>query len=374
MNIQIKEVITKKDLKKWVDFPNKLYKNAENFVPFLTMDEIETFTKEKNPAYEFCETKLFLAYKDNKIVGRIAGLINHAANKKWRTNAIRFTRFDFIDDLKVSSALFNAVVAWGKENGLTKIMGPMGFTDFDHEGMLVEGYDEFNMSITFYNYPYYLEHLTKLGFEKDADWVEYQLTVPEKIDPKLEKISNYIQKRNGYKLVTYKSRKVLKTDAFEAFKLIDEAYAHLHGTVPLTEKFTAKCINDYIPILHLDYVCSIKDKDDKIVGFALLVPSIAKASKKSNGRLFPLGWIRMLKALKGYNDTLEMYFIAVKPELQKQGIPAIIMAHMLKMLIKNKVKICETGPELELNENVQSLWKDFDVRQHKRRRCFKKEI
>lgn len=374
MSVQIKEVIKKSDLKKWVEFPNKLYKNVPNFVPFLMNDEIETFTKEKNPCYDFCDTKLFLAYKDGKIVGRIAALINHAANKKWDTKNIRFTRFDFIDDYEVSSSLFNEVIKWAKENKLTKVIGPIGFTDFDHEGMLVEGYDELNMSITFYNHPYYLEHLTKLGLEKEVDWVEYQLTVPTKLDPKINKISEYLQNRNGYKLITYTNRKVLKTDAFEAFKVIDEAFAKLYGTVPLTDEYIKKCINDYIPIVNLDYICSVKDKEDKIVGFALLVPSIAKALKKSNGRMFPFGIFRMLKALKGHNDTLEMYFIAVKPELQKQGIPAIIMNQMLKMLIKNKVKICETGPELEVNENVQNLWKGFDVRRHKRRRCFKKEI
>lgn len=372
--IQIKEVNCKRDLKKWVDFPNKLYKDVPAYVPFLMNDEIGTFTKNNNPAYDFCETKLFLAYKDGKIVGRIGGLINHAANKKWGTNSIRFTRFDFIDDYEVSSALFNKVVEWGKEKGYTKIMGPIGFTDMDHEGMLVEGFDEFNMSITFYNHPYYLDHMTKLGLEKDVDWVEYQLTVPTELDPRFEKMSDYLQKRNGYTLVTYKNRKDLKNDAFEAFKVIDEAFATLFGTVPLTDRVITKTINDNIPMLNLKYVCSVRDKDGAIIGFALLVPSIAKALKKSNGRMLPFGMFRMLNALNGKNDTLEMYFIAVKPEHQKKGLPAIIMNHMLKVLVENNIKICETGPELEVNENVQSLWKGFNVRQHKRRRCFKKEI
>lgn len=294
--------------------------------------------------------------------------------KNGGTNSIRFTRFDFIDDYEVSSALFNKVVEWGKEKGYTKIMGPIGFTDMDHEGMLVEGFDEFNMSITFYNHPYYLDHMTKLGLEKDVDWVEYQLTVPTELDPRFEKMSDYLQKRNGYTLVTYKNRKDLKNDAFEAFKVIDEAFATLFGTVPLTDRVITKTINDNIPMLNLKYVCSVRDKDGAIIGFALLVPSIAKALKKSNGRMLPFGMFRMLNALNGKNDTLEMYFIAVKPEHQKKGLPAIIMNHMLKVLVENNIKICETGPELEVNENVQSLWKGFNVRQHKRRRCFKKEI
>lgn len=374
MSVLIKEVVTKNDLKKWVDFPNKLYKDVPNYVPFLMPDEIGTFSKDKNPAYDFCETKLFLAYKDGKIVGRIGGLINHAYNKKWNKNAIRFTRFDFIDDEEVSQALFNEVVKWGKQNKLTSIMGPIGFTDLDHEGMLVEGFDELNMSITFYNHPYYLKHMEKLGLVKDVDWVEYQITIPSEINPKIEKLSNHLLKKNGYSLVTYTDRKVLKQDAYEAFKVVDEAFSVLYGTVPLTDKVIDNAINDYIPIVNLKYIVSVKDEQGKIIGFGVLVPSIAKALKKSNGRLFPLGIFRMLKALQGKNDVLEMFFVAVKEEHQKRGIPGIMMNHLLKVCIENGVKYCETGPELETNVSVQSLWKSFMTRQHKRRRCFTKEI
>ena len=374
MAIEIKEVTSKKDLKKWVDFPNKLYKNVGAYVPFLFTDEMDTFTKSKNPAYEFCETKLYLAYKDGKIAGRIAGLVNHAANEKWKTNAIRFTRFDFIDDKVVSKALFDKVVDWGKEQGFTSVMGPIGFTDMDHEGMLVDGFDELNMSITFYNHPYYIEHMEALGAKKDIDWVEYQVKVPIEIDPKLEKMNDFLTRRNGYKLVTYNDRKKLSEDAYEAFKLIDEAFSHLYGTVPLTDAVINKAVADYIPLVKLDYICSVRDSNDKIVGFAVLVPSIAKALKKSNGRMLPFGLFRLLKALKGKNDTLEMFFIAVDSDHQKKGLPAIVMNQIIKMCIKNGVKICETGPELEINENVQSLWKNFDARQHKRRRVWKKDI
>ncbi|MBE5733542.1 MAG: GNAT family N-acetyltransferase [Clostridiales bacterium] len=374
MAVVVKEVLTKKDLKKWVEFPNKLYKNVPAFVPFLTSDELATFTKKENPAYDFCETKLYLAYKNDKIVGRIAGLINHAANKKWGTSYIRFTRFDFIDDFEVSSALFNKVVEWGKNRGYDGVIGPIGFTDMDHEGMLIEGFDELNMSITFYNYEYYLTHMEKLGLTKEVDWVEYLLTVPEKRDPKLAKISEYLQKKNGYKLVTYKKTKELEADAYEAFKVIDQAFSKLYGTVPLTDNVINKTVADNIPLMNLKYICSVKDKNNVLVGFAVLVPSIAKALKKSNGKLLPFGIFRLLKALRGKNDVLEMFFIAVKPEYQSQGVPAIIMDHVVKMLIDNGVKYCETGPELELNAEVQSMWKHFSVRNHKRRRCFVKKI
>ena len=374
MSIFIKEVLTKSELSKWVEFPNTLYKDNKYYVPFLKSDEIATFTKDKNPAHEFCDTKLFAAYRDGEMVGRIAGIINHAYNRKWNKNAIRFTRFDFIDDPEVSAALFDAVVKWGKERGHTEIMGPIGFTDMDHEGMLIEGYEEFNMSITFYNYPYYLEHMERLGLRKDIDWIEYQIFVPEAPDPRIEHLSEMVMKHHGLKVVTYTDRKKLYEEAFEAFTIIDVAFSRLYGTVPLTPAVIKRAIDDNIPLVNLDYVCSVKDGEDKIVGFALMVPSIAKALKKSNGKLLPFGVFRMLRALGSDNDTLEMFFVAVKPELQSCGIPAIMLNELVKVCIKNGVKICETGPQLETNCEVHSLWNHFDKRQHRRRRCFIKEI
>lgn len=374
MGVEIREVLTKKELWSWVRFPNKLYKDNEYFVPFLESDEFETFSADKNPAYAFCETKLFLAYKEGKIAGRIAGLINHAYNSKWDKNAIRFTRFDFIDDYEVSQALFDAVVTWGKEKNYTEIMGPIGFTDIDHEGMLVEGFDKLNMSITFYNHPYYLIHMERLGLEKDIDWIEYKITVPKDGIPKIEKIANAILQKGNYKVVTYTDRKVLYKEAFEAFALIDLAYSKLYGTVPLTEDIIRSTIDGYIPLVNLDYICAIKDKEDNIVSFGIMVPSIAKALKKSNGKILPFGIVRMLRALRGKNDTLEMFLVAVDPTLQAQGLPAILISTLLKKLNENKVMYCETGPMLETNTKIHSLWRHFEKEQHKRRRCFVKQI
>lgn len=253
MCIEIKEVLTKKELWKWVRFPNKLYKDNAFFVPFLENDEFDTFSnsQEKNPAYAFCETKLFLAYQEGEIVGRIAGLINHAYNKKWNKNAIRFTRFDFIDDYAVSQALFDRVVAWGKERGFSEIMGPIGFTDIDHEGMLVEGFDKLNMSITFYNHPYYLAHMEKIGLVKDIDWIEYNIHVPDKVPSLIEKMAKHLTAKGGYQVVTYTDRKLLYKEAFEAFELIDLAYANLYGTVPLTKDIIQNAIDSYIPLVNL---------------------------------------------------------------------------------------------------------------------------
>lgn len=375
-SVTVREVVTKKDLWRWVRFPNRLYKRNPFFVPFLESDEFNTFSgsEEKNPAYAFCETKLFLAYKNGKIVGRIAGLINHAYNKKWNKNAIRFTRFDFIDDYEVSAALFESVTAWGKEKGHTEIMGPIGFTDLDHEGMLVEGFDELNMSITFYNYPYYQVHMERLGLVKDTDWIEFKISVPSEPIERIDRMFRHVSGRGNYEIVTYRDRKVLQKEAFEAFELIDSAYSKLYGTVPLTEAVIKKTIEDYIPLVNMKYICAVKDAEGRIVAFGILIPSIAKALKKSNGKIFPLGIFRLLRALKFKNDTLEMFLVAVDPELQAHGIPILIINTLLSVLIKNKVKYCETGPMLETNGAVHSLWSTFEKRQHKRRRCYIKSI
>lgn len=374
MSVTLKEVQTKKDLQTFVRFPNLLYRDNPYFVPFLGADEMETFTRDKNPAYDFCDTKLFLAYKDGKVAGRIAGLINRAYNKKWKQNALRFTRFDFIDDFEVSRALFDAVVAWGKELGFTRIMGPIGFTDMDHEGMLVEGFEEFNMSITFYNHPYYLEHMERLGLVKDIDWIEFRISVPDRPDERIRRIAEHQEKKYGLQRVVYHDRKVLYKEAFEAFDLIDQAFSVLYGTVPLTPEVIKHAVDGYIPLVKPEYICSVKDASGKIVGFGALVPSIAKALKKCDGELFPFGILRLLKALKGKNDTLEMFFVAVEPSYQSKGVPAIIIDTLTEVLIQNGVKYCETGPQLETNGAVHSLWGQFEKRQHKRRRCFAKEI
>ena len=309
-----------------------------------------------------------------KIVGRIAGLINHAYNEKWNKNAIRFTRFDFIDDFEVSKSLFDAVVSWGREKSHSEIMGPIGFTDIDHQGMLVDGFDKLNMSITFYNFPYYIEHMEKLGLSKDIDWIEYKITIPNELDPRIGKMCERLAVRGDYSVVKYTDRKLLYKDAFEAFALIDEAYSGLYGTVPLTKEVIKDAIDAYIPLVNLKYLCAVKDSSGKIVSFAIMVPSIAKALKKSNGKLFPFGIIRLLKALKCKNDTLEMFLVAVEPSLKAHGIPALVINELLMVCVENNVKYCETGPMLETNTAIHSMWRHFEKEQHKRRRCYIKSL
>ena len=371
--VVIKEVTTKKDLKKFIQFPNQLYKGNKYYVPDLISGELDNFNPKKNPAYAFCETKLFLAYIDNKIVGRIGGLISHKYNEKVNKKLIRFTRFDFIDDIEVSQALINKVEEWGKSRGLTAMMGPIGFTDIDQQGMLIEGFEEHDLSITLYNYEYYPKHLEKLGFVKDADWVEFQIFMPEKLDERIDRISEMVKNRYKFKRVYFKNNKEIYPYAYEALNVINDAFAGLYGQVAMTDEIIGKAVKEYIPIVNKDFVIVITNNEGKVIGFGLLVPSLAEAFKKSKGKLFPFGIFKILKALKN-PKILEMYFIAVLPEYQKMGVNAIIMAEAVKEGIKHNVKFAETGPELDYNENVIDQWKSFPHRQHRRRRSWIREI
>lgn len=369
--IEIVEVKTKKQLKQFVEFPNKLYKGNKYYCPPMASDEVNTFIPGKNPAFDFCESRQYLAYKDKKIVGRIAGIISYAHNERQNTKQIMFGRYDAIDDIEVAKALFNAVKQYGLEKGMTEMIGPHGFCDTDREGMLIDGFEEKNLSITIYNYPYYQQHMEKMGFVKDVDWVEYQLTMPKEINPKLIKIANHVQERYGYQVKKFKNTKEINKYAKEALNLVNEAFNELYAYVPLTDKMIDQYLKAYIPIINKDYIIVVVDKNDKVIGFGLMVPSLAEACRKHNGHLFPVGWISFLSALKSKrNKILEMYFVAVKKEYQATGVNALIMVESLKACFKNGIKIAETGPELELNNKVQDLWKGFDSRQHRRRRSW----
>lgn len=369
--IKIVEVKTRKQLKQFVEFPNKLYKGNKYYCPPMASDELNTFIPEKNPAFDYCESRQFLAYKDNKIVGRIAGIISSAHNERHNTKQIMFSRYDAIDDIEVSRALFNVVKQYGIEKGMTEMIGPHGFCDTDREGMLVDGFEEKNLSITIYNYSYYQDHMLKLGFIKDVDWVEYQLSIPNEIDPRLVKIANRVKDKYGFKVIRFKNNNEIKKYAREGLNLVNEAFNELYAYVPLTEKMIDMYIKQYIPILNKDYLVVIADKNNTVIGFGLMVPSLAEACRKHNGHLFPFGWISFLSALKSKrNKILEMYFIAVKPEYQSTGVNALIIEESLQACFKNGIKFAETGPELELNEKVRSIWKSFDARQHRRRRSW----
>ncbi|MDP4094804.1 MAG: hypothetical protein Q8920_15775 [Bacillota bacterium] len=371
--VQIKEVKTKQDLKRFIKFPYSIYSDNPNWIPPLQFDELNTLRWDKNPAFDYCEAKYWLAYKDGKIAGRIAGIISHKYIEKWGAKNARFGWVDFIDDEEVSKALFETVENWAREKGMEGLHGPLGFCDLDKEGMLIEGFDKKSMFITIYNYPYYPAHLEKMGYAKDVDWVEFELKTPEQIPEKVERINNVVLKRLKLRIYDAKKAKELLPYADGIFDLLNDAYKNLYGVVPLSDKQIKMYTKQYLGFLNPEYVKIILDEENKVAAFGICAPSLAEAAKKANGKLFPFGFIYLLRALKR-STRLDFYLVAVRPELQAKGITALLMTEITKAAIKNGVRTAETGPELEENDKVQALWKHYDTRQHKRRRSYIKKL
>lgn len=372
--VEVREVGTRRERKLFASFNADMYKDVAQAIPDLVSDEYNNFIPSRNPAFEYCRAKQFLAYKDGKCVGRIAAIINDAANTKWNTRRIRFSRVDFIDDMEVSKALFKAVEDWGREEGLAQLHGPIGFCDMDQEGMLVEGFDMVGMFITVYNHPYYVEHLHNHGFIKDIDWVEYIITMPGEPNEKINELSKLVLKRYKLKLLEPKSRKEIKPYLPKVFRLLNICYEELYGTVELSNEQIMKYYHQFILLISPDYVKFIEDEEGELVGFGLALPSMNRAVKKSNGRLFPFGWYRLLRAPYLKAEELDLYLVGVLPRMQNKGLTAILLNSMTETARRNNVKYAETGPELETNNQVQALWKHYETKQHKRRRCWIKDI
>ena len=377
MAITIKQVTTKRELKRFIRFNYELYKGNPYSVPDLYDDMLNTFNRKKNAAFEFCEAEYFLAYKDGKLVGRVAAIINNRANETWQKKEVRFGWIDFTDDAEVSEALIRTVEQWGKERGMTHITGPLGFTDMDAEGMLVEGFDQLGTMATIYNYPYYPQHMERLGFEKDADWVEYKIYIPDAIPDKHKRISDLIQRKYNLKIKKYTSSKLIAREYGQAiFELINEAYTPLYGYSALTQRQIDQYVKMYLPILDLRMVTLITDQDDKLVAVGISMPSLSEALQKSHGRLLPLGWFYLLKALffKRRAKMLDLLLVAVKPEYQNKGVNALLFSDLIPVYQQLGFEYAESNPELELNGKVQAQWEYFRTEQHKRRRAFIKEI
>ncbi len=373
MGIILKEVTNNKDLKKFIDFPYKLYAGNKFWIPQLRFDEMNLFNPKKNPAFEFCDVKLWLVYKDNKVAGRVAGIINRRFIEKWQDKYCRFGWIDFIDDENVSKALLDAVENWAEENGMKAIHGPLGFTDLDPEGMLIEGFEELGTIATIYNYPYYHEHIRKLGYQKDADWIEFELKIPDRVPEKIERISKIILKKQKLRIIHTSKKKDMKPYLMDMFDVLNKAYEELYGFVSLTEKQVKNYIKQYISFTSPEYICLIVDEHDKVAAFGITVPSLSKAFQKAKGHLFPFGVFHILKALKK-NNLIDLYLIAVRPDLQGKGINSLLFSELIKIYIDHKFEKAESNPELETNTKVQAQWKFFDRRQHKRRRCFTKHL
>lgn len=379
-SIQIKRVETKKDLKRFIEFHYDLYKGNPYDVPNLYSDEVNTLSKNKNAAFDFCEAEYYLALKEGKIVGRVAAIINHKANEKWKKKDVRFGWIDFIDDIEVSRALFEAVEEYGRKKGMNDIVGPLGFTDMDPEGMLTWGFDKLGTMATIYNYEYYPQHMEKLGgWEKDNDYVEYYLVVPEKSPEKYTKIAEMVEKRYNLHV-----RKLTKKDIFQGgygkklFDLINLTYSDLYGFSELTDRQIDQYVKMYFPLADLNLVTVIEDgnKDNQLAGLGITIPSLSHALQKCRrGRLFPFGWWHLLRAIKFHKtDGVDLLLMGFLPEYRSKGANALLFADLIPRYVNYGFKWGETQVEMESNEGVQSQWGPLDPINHKKRRCYRRSL
>lgn len=376
MSITIKKVSSSGELKKFIRFNYELYKENPFSVPDLYDDMLNTFSREKNPAFEFCEAEYFLACRDGRTVGRVAAIINHRANDTWKKKEVRFGWIDFVNDPEVSEALLKAVEAWGRERGMQSIVGPLGFTDFDAEGMLVEGFEQLSTMSTIYNFPYYPQHMEKLGYEKEADWVEFKIYIPDAIPDKHRRISEIIMRKYGLKIVKCTTAKEVNRYGQAIFDLMNEAYSPLYGYSALSPRQIQHYIKTFLPLLDLRMVTLVVDAEDRVVAVGISMPSLSEALREAKGRLLPFGWYPLMKTifLKKYPKVLDLLLVAVKPEYQNKGVNALLFYDLIPVYQKLGFEYAESNPELEVNDKVQAQWEYFKTEQHKRRRCYKKTL
>lgn len=376
MSVVIKAVESRKELKTFVRFANRMYKGNKYYVPSMPFDDLNTFNKEKNGAYEFCDVELYLAYKDNVPAGRVAAIINHKANKTWNVSQVRFGWIDFIDDIEVSKALLDAVAAFGKAHGMTQIVGPLGFTDFDPEGMLVEGFDRVSTMALIYNHPYYPEHMKAHGYVKETGWVEYRITIPDQLPEKHVKYAEIIRERYNLKVRKLTKRQIRKERyGHKLFELINQTYCVLYGYSLLSPKQIDQYVDVYLGLVDMKMLTFIEDENGELIAAGVTIPSLSEALQKCNGEILPFGWWHLLKAMYWKKpDTLDMLLIGVRPEWQNRGVNALIFADMFQTYKNMGFKYAETNANLETNAKVQAMWNPFEKELHKRRWVFGKEI
>jgi hypothetical protein len=373
--ITIEVVSSRKALRQFIDFPTKLYRDNPYFTPYIFEDELKNLNPKLNPASEYCDFRLFLAKRAGKIVGRVAAIINHYSNEKYQEKRIRFNRIDFIDDFAVFAALMNAVSEYGKANGMAQLAGPLGYSDQDKEGLLTFGFEEKNMFVTFYTAAYYVRHFETYGFKIDATWHEYQIKLPTALPENFKKISERILQRHNLHIVKVKSKRSKHLGPYikQVFRLMNQAYDHLYGYVPVKDDLMDMLAKQYIPLVNLDFIQLICDEHERLVAFGLMIPSPVDALKRSKGHLFPFGFIDFFRQLKR-SKVLDMLLIAVDPSLKNSGVLALIFTEGIAAASRHGIAYAETGPELETNQQVQSLWKHFEHRHHKSRSAFVKDI
>lgn len=372
-DIKVKQVLNSSDLELFMKFPMELYKGNPYYVPPLINEEKSIWMKEENPALQYSEAAQFLAYKGENIVGRIAVMINHKEEKELGIRKVRFGWLDFIDDIKVSKSLINTAIEYAKSKGISKIEGPMGFTNLDKAGMLTKGFDKLATMIGIYNFDYYPKHMEQLGLVKEKEWVEFEINFPDTLPDKVEKFSRLIAEKYELELVKFKAKKDILPLVDSMFKLLDDTYKNLSTYTPITEEQIKHYKEKYFKFIDKDYIVCIKDKSGSLISFAITMPSYSKALQKAKGKLFPFGWWHLLNAGKK-NDRANFYLIGIHPQYQKRGVTAIIFKEIYETFKKKGVKFLETNPELEENASIQALWQDYNPINHKRRRTYSLEI
>lgn len=376
MSVTIKTVSSVKDFKTFARFANRLYKGNRYYVPSMPMDDLSTFSKEKNAAFEFSDAEFYLAYKDGEVVGRVAAIINHKANEAWKVKQVRFGWIDFIDDMEVSAALLDAVIEFGRKAGMTQIVGPLGFTDFDPEGMLVDGYDRLGTMALIYNHPYYPEHMKNHGYYKETGWLEYRITIPETVSERHKQIAEAVMERYGL-AIKKKTRRQIKKERYgqKLFKLINETYCVLYGYSLLSEKQIDQYVGLYLSLIDTEMLTFVENPEGELIAAGISIPSLSEALQKCNGEIFPFGWWHLLKAMfLKKPDTLDLLLIGVRPDYQNKGINSIMILDLVERYNRLGFRYAETNAMLETNAKIHAMFEPFEKEVHKRRWVFGKDI
>ena len=376
MSVEIRPVRTRSELRKFVNFPEKLYRRNPYYVPPLVFDQMDTLDPEKGAAQEFCDSRLWLAYKDGEIAGRVAAIVNHKANEQWDHREVRFGWYDFIEDFEVAAALMEKVYELGRAHRMDAVVGPLGFTDFDPEGMLIDGFDRISTMALIYNHPYYNDYLERMGFGKDADWIEYRVTIPEQMPERWERMSRIIEQRANVHLRQLTRKAVRQEDyGHKVFKCINECYKDLYNFTVLPDHMAEKYLGFYLSILDLRYISLVENEQGDLIAFGITMPSIAKALQKSRGKLFPFGWWHLAKAMfVKHDDTAEMLLIGVHPDYRNSGVNSLVFMDIFRKFSAFGIKYAETNAILETNLKNQGQFRDFEHECKKRRRSYIKKL
>ncbi len=373
MSLEIKEVTTEKHYKDFVQLPFNLYKNNRFWVPPIKKDELKALKAESNPAFAFCQVKMWLAYRDGKCVGRIAGIIHNKYNELKGTKLARFSRMEFEDNAETTKALLDAAESWARENGMTSVHGPLGFSNLDHQAMLVEGFDHVPSIASEYHLPYYHKHIEACGYQKEIDWVEFRLKLGDSVPEKAVKLNSIIQKRYGLKVISFSNTNEMRPYGHKIFALLNEAFKDLFSMVPLDDNMIEYYINRYFNLLNPEFVKVVLSKEEEIVGFIVGLPSLSEAMQKAKGKLFPFGFIHIMKALKK-PKVVDLLLTGIDPKMQGQGVSALLITELQQVMIKYGVTHVETTGIIETNQKAIQHWKNYDHIQHKRKRCYRKDF